>query len=194
MASLPPLLIDLPRNPLVAVGIPVGLGIGTGLLTRNGTYGPNSLWYKSLNKPRFDPPKWAFGVVWPTLYAAMGWSSHLLVKALDRTPSGLGRQRALRSLSLYYIQLALNQSWTPLNFGFGSLGFALLDITALTSTIFVWLDTARHVDERVLWLNLPYAIWSTYATYLNGSLWWQNGGAKVVQDLVGRVMGKSKGQ
>lgn len=28
MASLPPLLIDLPRNPLVAVGIPVGLGIG----------------------------------------------------------------------------------------------------------------------------------------------------------------------
>lgn len=28
MASLPPLLVDLPRNPIVAVGLPVALGIG----------------------------------------------------------------------------------------------------------------------------------------------------------------------
>jgi benzodiazapine receptor len=49
----------------------------------------------------------------------MGYASHLNVKALDRTPPGLGRTRAMRGMKLYYAQLFLNQIWTPLFFGAG---------------------------------------------------------------------------
>jgi benzodiazapine receptor len=68
MASLPPLLVDIPRNPFLAVGIPVTLGVATGLLTRTSSNSPDSIWYKSLTKPSWDPPRWAFGIVWPLLY------------------------------------------------------------------------------------------------------------------------------
>jgi hypothetical protein len=40
----------------------------------------------------------------------MGWASFLTVKALDRTPPGLGRNRAYLALKLYYAQLALVRS------------------------------------------------------------------------------------
>ncbi|CAO1616617.1 unnamed protein product [Parajaminaea phylloscopi] len=192
MPHLPPLLVDIPRNPILAVGLPVGLGVATGLLTRKGKYGPDSVWYKSLNKPRFDPPKWAFGVVWPALYAAMGYSSHLIVKTLDRTPPGLGRQQVSRALSLYYLQLALNQAWTPLNFGLGNLTVALIDLVALTSTLGLWVTELKDVNEKAFWLTLPYLAWSTYATYLNGSLWWHNVGSNWVAKLQGKVQKKSK--
>ena len=96
----------------MAVGLPMGLGFATGFLTRESKYGPKGAWYKSLQKPEYNPPRWAFGVVWPLLYASMGWSSHLIVKALDRTPPGFGRDRTRFALGLYWTQLALNQSVT----------------------------------------------------------------------------------
>lgn len=91
----------------------------TGYVTRTSSHSSDSLWYKSLARPNWEPPKWAFGVVWPLLYLAMGYASHLNVKALDRTPPGFGRTRALRGMKLYYAQLFLNQLWTPLFFGAG---------------------------------------------------------------------------
>lgn len=121
MANLPPLLVDLPRNPFLALGIPVAAGTFAGVVTRTSSRSPDSVWYKSLNRPTWEPPKWAFGVAWPILYVFMGTASHLTVKALHRTPPGLGRTRALTALKLYYAQLTLNQLWTPLFFGAGEL-------------------------------------------------------------------------
>jgi benzodiazapine receptor len=40
--NLPPLLLDLPRNPVVAVGIPLVLGVLSGYPTANVVKGP---WY-----------------------------------------------------------------------------------------------------------------------------------------------------
>jgi hypothetical protein len=38
--SLPPLLVDLPRSPIFAVGLPLAASFATGLLTRNAQHGP----------------------------------------------------------------------------------------------------------------------------------------------------------
>lgn len=100
----------------------MSLGIATGFITRTSKHSPDSLWYKSLQRPSWEPPRWAFPVVWPILYIGMGYASHLNVKSLDRTPPGLGRTKALRALKLYYAQLFLNQLWTPLFFGAGECG------------------------------------------------------------------------
>lgn len=99
--------------------LPLAPGSITGYVTRTSSHSPESLWYKSLGRPSWEPPRWAFGVVWPLLYLSMGYASHLTVKALDRTPPGLGRTRAFRGMKLYYAQLLLNQLWTPLFFGAG---------------------------------------------------------------------------
>lgn len=34
----------------------------------------DSAWYKALDKPQWQPPSWAFGVVWTPLYASVAWA------------------------------------------------------------------------------------------------------------------------
>ncbi|KAN0064155.1 hypothetical protein ACQY0O_003322 [Thecaphora frezii] len=183
MASLPGLLIDLPRNPIIAVGIPVGIGAINGFATKGGKYSPDSLWYKSLKKPSLNPPNSYYGIVWPVLYAAMGYASHLTVKALDRTPPGFGRDAAHRALALYYSQLALNSLWSPIFFGAGQVGLGLINISALTANVVYWGLSLRDVDATATKLSIPYAAWLVYATYLNASIWWQNYGSGYFKKL-----------
>ncbi|CAD6903754.1 unnamed protein product [Tilletia controversa] len=192
MANLPPLFIDIPRNPIFAVGLPVALGLGTGFLTRNGTHSPGSAWYKSLTKPSFQPPAWAFGVVWPLLYVSMGWASHLNVKALDRTLPGLGRDQAKFSLALYYGQLALNMAWSPLMFAAGNITAALASILALDTAALTWALNLRKTSQDAALLTIPYLAWLAYATAINASLWYDNGGKDSVNRLVGKAEKEGK--
>lgn len=83
-----------PRSPVLAVGLPLSLGWFTGYITRNSRYGPKGAWYANLKKARGQPPTWVFPVVWTSLYAAMGWSSHLIVQAYDRALPGTFRSFA----------------------------------------------------------------------------------------------------
>jgi hypothetical protein len=107
-------------------------------------------------------------------------------------PSGFGRQRANRALQLYYGQLFLNQIWTPIRFGFGQLGLAFIDLTALTTTLGFWLYETKDVSEKAFWLNVPYFLWSTYATYLSGAAWWLNGGETFVKTSIQKIVGGAK--
>ncbi|CBQ71592.1 related to Peripheral-type benzodiazepine receptor [Sporisorium reilianum SRZ2] len=177
MSNLPGLFIDIPRNPILAVGIPVAVGVVNGLATKKSNYSADSVWYKSLKKPSLNPPSSYYGIVWPVLYASMGWASHLTVKALDRTPPGLGRDTAKKALALYWAQLGLNALWSPLFFGAGNVGLALVNIGALTGTVGYWAATVKDVDDTAGLLAIPYLGWLLYATYLNGSIWWQNYGS-----------------
>jgi hypothetical protein len=47
--TLPPLLLAATRNPAVAVGLPIVLGIGSGLVTRTSVQS----WYPTVRKARF---------------------------------------------------------------------------------------------------------------------------------------------
>jgi len=76
------------------------LGGLSGWLSNSG-YGNG--WFDTLRKPMFMPPGWAFGVVWPILYALMGVA--LAMVLADRTSD-----RRRFALTLFFIQLALNLS------------------------------------------------------------------------------------
>ncbi|GAA5886812.1 hypothetical protein JCM6882_005898 [Rhodosporidiobolus microsporus] len=171
--ELPSLLFTAPRNPAVAVGIPLALGFASGFITQKSV----NTWYDSLRKPAGEPPRWAFPAAWTALYFGMGYASHLLVGVHDAAPAGtLLKAAANEAIKLYWAQLALNMAWTPLFFGLKKPLAALFDISILTPTVYLLAKKAYDLDPRTAYAFVPYCAWLTYATYLNGAFWWLNGG------------------
>ncbi|KZS97970.1 TspO/MBR-like protein [Sistotremastrum niveocremeum HHB9708] len=170
--SLPAIFIAIPRNPVLAVGLPLALGTLSGLPTSNVV---KTAWYQNLRSPPGRPPNGAFPIVWSTLYIAMGYASRLAVKALDSSLLPATQDTLRTALALYWGQLALNLLWTPLFFGLKRPGLALLDCTALTGTT-VYLTTLLHepTGGQSTWLLAPYCAWLGWATYLNAGIWWLN--------------------
>jgi benzodiazapine receptor len=121
-----------------------------------------SAWYQALNQPPFQPPSWAFGVVWPILYLMMayaGWRADAAA-APDRT----GRLRLA-----YGVQLLFNAGWTIAFFALQSIVGGFVVILGLLAAILVWMRLARQTDRLAFWLFAPYLAWVTFATLLNGS-------------------------
>ncbi|GAA5877468.1 hypothetical protein JCM8547_001082 [Rhodosporidiobolus lusitaniae] len=178
--DFPPLFYSLPRNPAVAVGLPLAFGMVSGLVTRTSV----KTWYPTLNKPVGEPPRWAFPVAWTSLYLAMGYASHLLVGVYDAAPSGtILKAAADTAIKLYWAQFALNMAWTPLFFGLRKPLAALFDISILTPLTYALTSKAYKLDPRTAWAFGPYCAWLTYATYLNASIWWLNGGKASTKKL-----------
>lgn len=85
-------------------------------------------WYKTINKPSWNPPDYVFGPVWTTLFIMMAIAAWLVWK-----PAGFNAAKV--PLSLFSIQLVLNapghgyssdyisqagRSWRSLCFGWRS--------------------------------------------------------------------------
>ncbi|KAJ6539415.1 TspO/MBR-related protein [Mycena capillaripes] len=169
--QLPGFLLTAARIPLMAVGLPLGLGLLSGYPTANVVQGD---WYKNLRTPPGRPPRQVFPVVWPILYVSIGYAAHLTVKALDGASSASVKSDCMLALSLYYAQLALNILWTPLFFGAKKTGFALIDSGIMAAaTFYITILLASH-SPGASCLLLPYCAWLSFATYLNGGIWWLN--------------------
>ena len=68
----------------------------------------------------------------------------------------------------------LNAVWTPIFFGAGKYGWALVDIVALWFTIVVTVVAFWRISRLAALLLVPYWLWVSYATALNASIWWLN--------------------
>lgn len=124
-------------------------------------------WYTTLAKPAWNPPGWVFGPVWTILYAMMAvaaWRVWLR--------GGWSGQR--KALGLFLVQWALNALWTPLFFGLQQPGWALAEILVLLAAIMATLRDFWRIDRPAGLLLLPYAVWVTFASALNGAIWWMN--------------------
>jgi len=110
----------------------------------------------------------------------MGYSSHLAVNLLDASISPTTREIASTALKVYYGQLALNLAWTPLFFGLKQTGAALVDIVALSGSVF-YLTKLLHepTNGRSTILLAPYCVWLSLATYLNAGIWYLNKNRKL---------------
>ncbi|MDI1460464.1 tryptophan-rich sensory protein [Catellatospora sp. KI3] len=122
--------------------------------------------YAALARPGWAPPSWLFGPVWTVLYAMIALSGWLVWRAV-----GWGPQ-----LVPYAVQLVLNAVWTPLFFGAGQRGAALVDIVALWLAIGATVLAFRKVSAPATWLLVPYWLWVSFATALNFSIWQLNQG------------------
>lgn len=78
------------------------------------------------------------------------------------------------ALGAYCAQLVLNAAWTPLFFGLGWRGVALIDITILWVVLVA--TVVLFFRRRVVagWLLAPYLLWTTFALCLNFAVWQLN--------------------
>ncbi len=67
-------------------------------------------WYRTLDKPAWNPPDSVFGPVWTTLYVLMAITAWLIWK-----PAGF--KAATMPLTLFGGQLVLNVAWSWIFFG-----------------------------------------------------------------------------
>lgn len=121
-------------------------------------------WFRTLEKPSFNPPDWVFAPVWTTLYvliALAGWRVWRL-RGLAGAPA---------AMAAYATQLALNLGWSFLFFGAREIGLAFAEVLLLFAAIAVNMALFRRIDRIAGWLLAPYLAWVGFASLLNFALW-----------------------
>lgn len=147
-----------PRSIAILVGA-LALVVGAG-----GVIGVNNLpdaWYMALAKPPLNPPNWVFGPVWFVLYlliAAAGWRTAV-------------RDGLSPRLALWGGQMVLNWAWSPTWFTLHQPWAALVIIYGVLAAIIAFIVLSWRSGDRVsAWLFVPYALWVSFASYLNLSI------------------------
>lgn len=148
---------------IVCLAIPLAVGSIAGIATADAI----KSWYAGLAKPAFNPPGSLFGPVWTFLYILMGISLFLIWRA----PRGMARTRALW---VFAIQLALNFAWSFLFFSFHQIGWAFAEILLIWIAVLTMILLFARVNKTAALLQIPYILWVSFASVLNGTVWWIN--------------------
>ena len=131
----------------------------------------DSPWYEQLRKPSYQPPRQAFPVVWPILYADIALISSNTIDEMER--NGLQAERR-HYLAALIANLVLNAGWSWLFFNRRRLGASAIGagVLAMSSA-----DLARRAVAvqglRAAPLVL-YPIWCGFATMLSSHVWFLN--------------------
>ena len=147
----------------VAIAIPELVGALAGFLTRDGVKA-----FQQLPQSTLTPPGILFPIVWTILYGLMG----IGLARIWLSPDSPERTR---SLSLFLFQLIFNFFWSFFFFNMQAFGFSLLWIIALWVLIGLMILSFYKVDKVAAWLQVPYFLWVTFATYLTFAAWRLNG-------------------
>ena len=133
------------------------LGGLSGWLSQSG-YG--NAWFDALQKPSFMPPGWAFGVVWPILYALLGIA---LAMVLTEPPCS----RRTLALALFLLQLALNFAWSPIFFAGHDITLAKYIIVIMALLAAAAAGQFYRLRKPAGLLMIPYLAWLVFAATLN---------------------------
>ena len=120
--------------------------------------------YDKLKKPPYSPPPWVFPTVWTTLYAMMGVAKY---RADEKAKL---RDKQLKVIVPYEIQLGLNFLWSFLFFKWGLRGTALVEMAFLLAAITFTAYEFSKYDKTAGALMVPYIGWVSFALGLNFSI------------------------
>tara|TARA_B100000780_G_scaffold240439_1_gene182563 strand:- start:118 stop:582 length:465 start_codon:yes stop_codon:yes gene_type:complete len=117
-------------------------------------------WYSGIVLPSFNPPSWVFAPIWTTLYILMSvavW--RVWIKFSD-----------LKTLSIYFIHLLFNATWSIVFFGFHQIELALINLIIILIFIIVLMKIYLNKDKLSFFIMVPYLLWSSYALLLNTAI------------------------
>ena len=127
--------------------------------------------YAELIKPFWAPPSWVFGPVWTVLYAIIAVSfGTVFYKAFTK-------QIPWMVALPFALNLVFNFAFTPLQFGLKNNLLAAADILLVLGTLIWALVAIWHASPNLRWVvyaNIPYLLWGSFATALQLSITWMN--------------------
>jgi len=141
------------------------IGFLSGMATKEGV----TTWFPLLHKPIFNPPNWLFAPVWTVLYIMMGVAGGLVWTQLEKNEA-----LVKKAFLLFLAQLALNALWSYLFFGLHNPLLAFIEIILLWLMIYETYLIFQKIESLAAKLLIPYLAWVSFATLLNGSIWWLN--------------------
>lgn len=128
-------------------------------------------WYAQLVKPEWAPPAWLFGPVWTFLYAIIAISfGTVFYRAFS------GKLSWMVALP-FVLNLVFNFAFTPLQFGLQSNVLAAVDIILVLGTLIWALMGLWHAHPELRWVvyaNIPYLLWVSFATVLQLTITYLN--------------------
>ena len=139
------------------------VGALSGWLTREGT----ELYRMSIERPPLSPPGIVFPTVWTILFALMGIGAARIYSS----PTSGERTRSLR---LFFAQLFFNFFWSIIFFNMRRFLFAFVWLLVLLFLIVRTIMKYYKINPTAAFLQIPYAIWVTFAGYLNFAIWYLN--------------------
>lgn len=125
-------------------------------------------WYSTLVKPSWAPPSWLFGPVWTVLYAIIALSfGTVFYKTF------VGKLSWVVALP-FALNLIFNFAFSPLQFGLKNNLFAAIDIVLVLVTL-IWALIAIYPHIRwIVYTNIPYLLWVSFATILQLTITYLN--------------------
>jgi tryptophan-rich sensory protein len=131
---------------------------------------PDSNWYKSLNQSPLTPPSWVFPIAWTILYALIIASGVVFLSATTTISAGV------RSVGFFYYCAAwiLNLSWSQIFFRYQRADLSFVVILGMLAFIALNIRAFYPVSRLAAYLLVPYMLWVSFATYLNGYIVFMN--------------------
>lgn len=117
----------------------------------------DSIDYTILTKPVLAPPKILFPIAWTIIYLLMGVSYYFYKKEYQ--------EKNIVDI-VYYLQLFVNILWSIIFFLWRARLFAIVWIVLLDILVFFLIYLFYHRKKISAYLNIPYALWILFATYL----------------------------
>lgn len=128
-------------------------------------------WYSQIIKPSWSPPAWLFGPVWTVLYTIIAITFvTVFYKAIT------GKLAWIVALP-FALNLIFNFAFTPLQFGLKNNLLASIDILFVLGTLIWALWSLWQASSDLRWIvyaNIPYLIWVSFATILQLTITYLN--------------------
>ncbi len=79
-----------------------------------------------------------------------------------------------KAITIFCIQLVLNFCWSFIFFKFHLIGLAFVEIILIWVSIIWMILTFSKINKTAAYLQIPYLLWVSFASVLNGAIWYLN--------------------
>ena len=149
--------------------LPTALGVAaTAVVGGLASRPAQSAWYEKLKKPPYHPPRQAFPIVWPVLYADIAATSAATLD--DLAERGQDQQRRAYTVALA-TNLVLNASWSWLFFNQRRLGTSAIAAAVLAASSADLTRRSIAVRGAKAAPLAAYPAWCAFATALSTHIW-----------------------